>query len=394
MQMVVRRLLHRKASRAFEQWAFILHQIHVLRKFAKRLLHWCLWRHLKTWKLVALNRRHRRYAALGAFLKMRNHRAARAMRAWQWRHEANRHALKVEAKAVKVMSKSHLHWSSFFLYSQLTSFYLSLLVSQSNVVVNLKVAKSFRSMRCSAVHTAKIKRLEIRAFQRLSHFKAWKAFDRWTEFVSHRLFLASIVRKMQRSTVSRAFLAFRAHIEFCSVTLDQAFHHWHTHATVLMQHRLVMMKTAMRWFRRKTLRRTVSEWRVATAVEAKQHRKMRHAIAKMIFLRYVTVMSKWHEVAAHQARCERLFHRAINSICMRVQTKVFTAWKTESSRKFHHIRLTEGLLALTFGKRKTGPLKARGFTIWLMWSARVKADRKRLQVRFFFFLSPAHLEFE
>ena len=93
---------------------------HVAKKFAMRLCHWCVWKHLKKWKLLALHARERRYALVAVFVKMQSYWQQRAFRSWRAQHDAKKHGEKVEAKVLKTMA-------------------------------NLKQAKAFRSMRAHAV---------------------------------------------------------------------------------------------------------------------------------------------------------------------------------------------------------------------------------------------------
>ena len=172
---VVRRLLYHKLGLAFTQWTVMMRGLHVAKQFAFRLTHLRLWDRFKHWAAVANHAREHRLAMLGVLIKMQHFCVGRALRSWKACVEYKRHALHVEGKVLRVMSR-------------------------------VKQAAAWRSMVAHTLHMRRIRCVVDRAMRRLADMTAWRALDRWIEHTRQMHFLHTVGRKLTKRTLCKAFL--------------------------------------------------------------------------------------------------------------------------------------------------------------------------------------------
>ena len=180
-RVAIMRLLCASMARAFTRWALLLHQRLLLRKFAVRLRRCGLSQGFFGWvESVSVAQAHRD-ALLTALVKMRNCAASRAFIRWYDWLGSMKYDRQVLATVIRRFAN------------------LALAAAYFGWLDHVATIKRQR-----AILAAVLVRMERR------HYAG--AFRSWVEFVGYRRFLAAVLLKMSRASLTRAFLEFREKI--------------------------------------------------------------------------------------------------------------------------------------------------------------------------------------
>lgn len=188
-RVAVMRLLRLGMARAFARWAHLLHQRLLLRKVASRIRGFKLSQGFFGWVDSIEAAQARRDALLSALVKMRHGTTARAFIAWcGWLEtcHANRQ------KLVLVMLRL------------------------SNVVL----AAAFFGWLDHATLKKHHSRLTQAAVMRMRRRNVVLSLQKWRLLVSRRRFLDTVIVKMQRSGLTRAFVFFR-HVVYRKIQIEE-----------------------------------------------------------------------------------------------------------------------------------------------------------------------------
>ena len=177
-RVAIMRLLRSSIARAFTRWALLLHQRLLLRKVALRMRRLGLSQGFFGWvESVAVAQAHRD-ALLTALVKMRNCAASRAFSTWfDWlqmiKYDRRIVAVVIQRFANRALAAAYFGW--------------------------LDYAESIKRQR--ATLAAVLVRMERRQYA--------GAFRSWVDFVGYRRFLAAVLLKLSRASLTRAFVGFR-----------------------------------------------------------------------------------------------------------------------------------------------------------------------------------------